>query len=151
MVLVYTGFYNLPLNIIELIYSFDNTYHSIFKQLLQTRVFSEHSQFICFSCNTIHNHTNHLIPSTYKYIFKTKSCTIEMFICDNCLHEENFIVEQVFDDIISRRPYVFEDGEDFVNVCNDMKNENKHLLILYNTDSDSDLESDDSYNTDSDF
>ena len=74
-----------------------------------------------------------------------------MFICDNCLHEENFIVEQVFDDIISRRPYVFEDGEDFVNVCNDMKNENKHLLILYNTDSDSDLESDDSYETDSDF
>ena len=74
-----------------------------------------------------------------------------MFICDNFLHEENFIVEQVFDDIISRRPYVFEDGEDFVNVCNDMKNENKHLLILYNTDSDSDLESDDSYETDSDF
>ena len=74
-----------------------------------------------------------------------------MFICDNCLHEENFIVEQVFDDIISRRPYVFEDGEDFVNVCNDMKNENKHLLILYNTDSESDLESDDSYETDSDF
>ena len=56
-----------------------------------------------------------------------------------------------FDDIISRRPYVFEDSEDFVNVCNDMKNENKHLLILYNTDSDSDLESDDSYETDSDF
>jgi hypothetical protein len=74
-----------------------------------------------------------------------------MFICDNCLHEENFIVERVFDDISSRRPNVFEDNEDFVNVCNDMKNENKHLLILYNTDSDSDLESDDSYETDSDF
>ena len=53
--------------------------------------------------------------------------------------------------LFHRRPYVFEDGEDFVNVCNDMKNENKHLLILYNTDSDSDLESDDSYETDSDF
>ena len=151
MALIYTGFYNLPNNIIELIYSFDNTYHFIFKQLLQTHVFSEYSQFICSSCNIIHNQTNHLIPSTYFYKFKTKSCTIEMFICDNCLHEENFIVEQVFDDIISRRPYVFEDGEDFVNVCNDMKNENKHLLILYNTDSDSDLESNDSYETDSDF
>ena len=128
-------FFDLPKNVIALIYSFDNTYHSVYMKSVNT---IEHA-LPCFSCSE-HFKNEVLTPATYYYHFKTTSKRFLLHVFNNCLHENNPDVISTFNSIKKRRHLVCNNTALLVDTCMNMRFKKAHVMQLYDMDSKDDNE-----------
>ena len=135
--------FSLPLNILSLIYSYDNTFHIIFRQIRYKMFSKEH-----FSC-TIKQKELILKPSCYQITFYTKSSYIQLSLCNSCINSNNFIIKGGYEYLISRRPSCTLSFPEFYKLVLELKNNKKRYYVMYSHDDDEeDISSDEEYTHD---
>ena len=121
-----------------MIYSYDNTFHTIFCKL-QYKMFSKE----CNSCS-IEQHRLILKPSSYQITFYTKTSFIQLSLCELCINPNNFTLLRGYDYLITHRPLCTMSSTEFYELFIKLKKNKKHYYVMYtHVDDEEDVSSDD--------